>query len=123
MGELGRRPWKTSQPLVFINACHSLEIHPETVVGYVDAFVASGQAAGVIGTEARVNQELAMEFARRFFELILSPSSKTATAEGALRQTRLEFLADGNLFGLLYTPHCWADLHFEGPPRTEPVPE
>jgi len=27
-----------------------------------------------------------------------------------LRTIRLDYLASGNLFGLVYTPYCWADL-------------
>lgn len=28
----------------------------------------------------------------------------------AIRGARMAFLARGNLFGLNYTPYCWADL-------------
>ena len=30
----------------------------------------------------------------------------------ALRAARLSFLASGNIFGLAYTPFCWADLSY-----------
>lgn len=110
----GHRPWRDTGPLVFINACHSLEIKPTTTMSYVDAFVAEAHASGVIGTEVKVEQGLAREFAGRFFELLLGADAVPRTVDEALRQTRLEFLASGNLFGLVYTPHCWATLRFEG---------
>jgi CHAT domain len=102
-----KRVWDQVRPLVFINACHSLEICPETLVSYLDAFVGTARAAGVIGTEVKVHQELAAHVAERFFTLFVNAGH---TAESALRAVRLEYLAAGNLIGLAYTPYCWADL-------------
>lgn len=108
--------WHNIRPLVFINACHSLEIHPETLVSYLDAFVGSARAAGVIGTEVRVSQDLAMKVAEQFFDLLLvqektvDGQSKSFNVDEALRTIRLDYLADGNLLGLVYTPYCWAEL-------------
>ena len=102
-----RRVWNQIRPLIFINACHSVEISPDTLVSYLDAFVGAGQAAGVIGTEVRVNQRLAMEVATQFFERFF----RGETVDQALHAIRLGLLAQGNLFGLAYTPYCWADLH------------
>jgi hypothetical protein len=101
------RLWNQVRPLVFINACHSAEIDPKSLFNYINVFVGGGNAAGVIGTEVKVSQPLAMEFAKTFFDELLTPGATVATA---LRRARLEFLANGNLFGLNYTPHCWADL-------------
>jgi hypothetical protein len=101
------RLWNQIRPLVFINACHSAEIDPKALFSYIDVFVGGGNAAGVIGTEVKVSQPLAMEFAKMFFDQLLAPGATVATA---LRHARLEFLAKGNLFGLNYTPYCWADL-------------
>ena len=101
------RVWNTVRPLVFVNACHSLAIYPTTLMSYVDAFVGSARAAGVIGTETRVNQTLAAKVAERFLELFLSG---THSVESALRAIRFEYLAAGNLLGLVYTPYCWGDL-------------
>jgi hypothetical protein len=69
--------------------------------------VGTARAAGVIGTEVKVNQDLAMKIAERFFELLLVQKK---TVDEALRTIRLDYLADGNLMGLLYTPYCWAEL-------------
>jgi hypothetical protein len=101
------RVWDQIRPLVFINACHSAELDPKALFNYVDAFVGAGNAAGVIGTEVKVQQDLAMEFAQRFFDELLTQGSTVALA---LHRARLAFLAKGNLFGLNYTPYCWADL-------------
>ena len=99
--------WSDVRPLVFVNACNSVSIYPTTLVSYVDAFVGSARAAGVIGTEVKVQQELAASVAERFFDLLLSGGQ---TVEAALRKIRFEYLGVGNLIGLLYTPYCWADL-------------
>ena len=101
------RVWDQIRPLVFINACHSAELDPAALFNYIDAFVGAANAAGVIGTEVKVSQDLAMEFARSFFDELLIPGATVGTA---MRGARLAFLSKGNLFGLNYTPYCWADL-------------
>jgi hypothetical protein len=106
-----QRVWDQVRPLVFINACHSAELDPAALFNYVDAFVGAGNAAGVIGTEVKVQQDLAMTFAQLFFDGLLTSG---ATVARALRRARMEFLAQGNLFGLSYTPYCWADLTVTG---------
>ncbi len=103
----GKRVWNKVRPLVFINACHSLAISSKTLVSYLDAFVGNACAAGVIGTEVKVAQTLAMEFAEQFFTHWLSGNE---TVESALRAARNDFLRQGNLFGLVYTPYCWSEL-------------
>jgi CHAT domain len=102
-----QRVWDTVRPLVFINACHSAELDPAALFNYVDAFVGAGNAAGVIGTEVKVAGNLAMEFAQSFFGELFVPGT---TVAAAIRRGRLAFLAQGNIFGLNYTPYCWADL-------------
>jgi len=109
-----KKIWNTVRPLVFVNACHSLEIHPESLVSYLDAFVGTARAAGVIGTEVKVNQALAMNVAERFFDLLLGEQPKNV--DEALRTIRLDYLAEGNLLGLLYTPYCWGELDVKSTP-------
>lgn len=99
--------WDKIRPLIFINACHSLDIEPRTLVSYLEAFVGTGNAAGVIGTEVKVHQQLAMEVAERFYDLLLREKQ---TVDSALRQIRFDWLAHGNLLGLVYTPYCRAEL-------------
>jgi hypothetical protein len=102
-----RKVWDAVRPLVFINACHSIAIYPETLVSYLDAFVTTGRAAGVIGTEVKVHQALAMDVAKQFFSLLFG---KQHSVGSALRAIRFDYLAHGNLFGLAYTPYCWSEL-------------
>ena len=101
--------WANPQPLVFINTCHSLQLTSEGHFGWLDAFIGGARAAGVIGTEVKVNPELAAQFAASFMRRLLR-TRPLATVDIALHETRMEFLAHGNLLGLAYTPYCWADL-------------
>ena len=110
--------WDRVRPLVLINACHSLEISPATLVSYVDAFVGGGNAVGVIGTEVKVPQRLAMEWAEAFFAALLQPG---AQAGAALQAARFDFLKSGNLFGLVYTAHCWSHLTLKEPEAAAPA--
>jgi hypothetical protein len=103
----GRRMWTDPRPLVFVNACGSAQITPEDLVDYLGAFVGKGQAAGLIGTEVKVEQGQAMQLAESFFARLFEHG---ASVEQALHHVRSEFLASGNLFGLVYTPYCLADL-------------
>lgn len=59
--------WTDPRPLVFVNACVSAQITPEDLVDYLGAFVGKGRAAGLIGTEVKVEQGQAMELAESFF--------------------------------------------------------
>ena len=102
-----KRIWDEVRPLVFINACHSLAIEPETLVSYLEAFVGTGHASGVIGTEVKINQDLAMDVAEGFFASWLDDGH---TVESALRAVRMDLLRQGNLVGLVYTPYCWSEL-------------
>jgi hypothetical protein len=101
-----KRVWDKVRPLIFINACHSLAIYPNTLTSYLDAFVGTARAAGVIGTEVRVPQGLASKVAERFFALLFAGE----TVDAALFRIRREYLASGNLIGLLYSNYCSADL-------------
>jgi hypothetical protein len=98
--------WDRTRPLIFINACHSLEIQPKTLVSYLDAFITTGNAAGVIGTEVNVQPSVAMTFAVEFCRLFFGGKTVGKT----LRQLRNNFLACGSLYGLIYTPYCWSNL-------------
>ena len=88
----------------------SLAVSARDLVDYLDVFVGKAHAVGVIGTEVRVQQALAMELAERFFAEFLAPG---ATLETALHSVKMAFLASGNLLGLAYTPYASADLKTE----------
>ena len=99
--------WSNPRPLIFINACESVAVTPRDLVTYAGTLIGTAHAAGVIGTEVRVDQKLAMEAAEVFFQRLLADGATVGTA---LRDMRLAFLADRNLFGLLYTSYASADL-------------
>lgn len=76
------------------------------------AFVGTAQVVGVIGTETKVDQSLAMAVGEQFFGCLLTPG---ATVDDALWEIKLEGLRAANLIGLVYTPYCFADLHVAVP--------
>jgi hypothetical protein len=102
----GRKVWDRVRPLIFVNACHSAEINPDTLVSYLDAFVGTANAAGVIGTEVKVDQHLAMDVAAQFLRRLF----QGWTVDNAMHAVRTDYLASGNLLGLVYTSYCMADL-------------
>lgn len=116
--ETEHRLWTKPQPLIFVNACDSLAIAPEDLVGYLGAFVEEAQAVGLIGTETRVDSNLAMEVGQQFFDSLLHDD---ATVDDALRKIKAGYLQNCNLFGLFYTPYCFADVQVD-PPSRPPSP-
>jgi hypothetical protein len=98
--------WNEVRPLIFINACRSLDMRLSAPIDYLDAFISTAHAAGVIGTEVSVDQGLAIDFAKLFFESLFAGMD----VGDALHETRMAFLRQGNIFGLVYTPYCMVDL-------------
>jgi len=107
----GAQHWASTAPLVIINGCHTLEITPESLLNFVDGFT-NAQAAGVIGTEISIEQNIASEAARLFLTGFRAGSS----VGEALHAMRLALLARNNLMGLNYTAYCSTDLALEDSP-------
>lgn len=99
--------WRVTAPLVVINGCHTVEISPDALVSFVDAF-SQVRSAGVIGTEVMLHQNVAAEAAESFFRHFAGPDLPGAGE--ALRRMRLDLLGKGNVMGLAYTAYCSADL-------------
>lgn len=97
--------WRETSPLVFINGCHTAEITPESLANFVDTFT-DLYAAGVIGTEVLVHQQVAGEAGLEF----LNSFQNNKSVSKALQSMRLKFLLKGNLLGLAYTAYCSSDL-------------
>jgi hypothetical protein len=97
--------WEVTSPLVFINGCHTAELTPELLINFVDAF-AGVYAAGVIGTEVLIHQQVASEAALEFLKRFVAHQS----VGRAISEMRAHFLRKGNLLGLAYTPYCSSDL-------------
>lgn len=103
----GPAHWAETAPLVFINGCETAKFNPEDVVTFVDA-LAGMDAAGAIGTEIPVTQQVAGEVALRFYRYFAGAAN--ASVGTALYQTRIDLLRKGNVAGLAYTPFCSMDL-------------
>lgn len=97
--------WCISSPLIFINGCHTADLLPDSPVSFVNVFCRAA-AAGVIGTEITISQQVASEIGKTFFTYLVT---KTGAGE-ALRLARLSLLNKGNLLGLVYTAYCAAEL-------------
>jgi hypothetical protein len=106
----GERHWREVSPLVFINGCHTVELTPEGIVSFVEA-LAGMNAAGVVGTEISVAQEIASEVAERFYAQLAGGAA--ASVGIALHRVRIDLLRKGNVTGLVYTPFCSMDLVLE----------
>jgi hypothetical protein len=73
------------------------------------AFVGS-RAAGVIGTEVSMHQQVANEAAQ---ELLRGMRADRATVGRALQQMRRALLAKGNVMGLAYNAYCSEGLSLQ----------
>jgi Leucine rich repeat len=109
-GEWGPQHWTDTAPLVFINGCGTAALSPEDLVSFVEA-LAGLNAAGVIGTEIPVMQQVAGEIALRFYRLFAGQENLSVGA--AMYRCRIDLLRKGNISGLVYTPFCSADLALE----------
>ncbi len=96
-------------PLVFLNGCHTSAVDPFAALNLLHGFLVHAQAAGVIGTEITIYEELAKDFAEAFFPRLLMGQP----VGQALRGARLAILAQGNPLGLVYTPFVQAGLRLE----------
>jgi hypothetical protein len=104
-------PWP-HHPLVFLNGCSTAAFSPDALSPFIEKLVEDRDAAGVIGTEVPVWEQLAMEVARRFLEAFLAGDA----AGDALLIARRALLAQLNPLGLVYTLYASADL------RLPPLP-
>jgi hypothetical protein len=102
--------WTDTHPLVFINGCHTVDFSPDDMLPFNQAF-AWCRAAGVVGTEISVTEDLARDFARGFITRFYNGESVGTI----LRTERLDLLRRCNLLGLAYTPYCSADLKIVHP--------
>lgn len=97
-----------TQPLVFMNGCHTTEISPESLTNFVDAFVGA-TASGVIGTEISMFEPIAREAGEQFWQHFLA-SEGQETVGTAMRKMKLSLLKKRNLMGLAYTAFCSSSL-------------
>lgn len=98
--------WFDRRPLVLLNGCGSGESLPDLLATFVDAFVNSLSAAGVIATEIAVESSAAQSVAEALLRQIWTGRPIGA----AVQAMRWELLSQGSFLGLAYTPHCDAYL-------------
>lgn len=97
------------RPLVFLNGCNTAGYSPRALSRFFQKFIDDRAAAGVIGTEITVREQLACEMAKRFFVSFLNGMS----AGPALLNARRVLLAKNNPLGLIYTLYASAGLKLE----------
>lgn len=99
-------PALKNAPFVFINGCQTAGLTSDDLVNFVQSFAGLG-ASGVMGTEVSVPVDFATSFALALFDKIKAANPEIGQA---LYETRWDFALNGNLFGLIYTPYCFATL-------------
>jgi hypothetical protein len=106
LGDLHKKAGKVNTlrraPLVVINACESAEMSPLFYDGFVPYFMMKG-ARGAIGTECKVPAVFAAEWARRFFDRLLSGVS---VGQAAFDVRRDFYDKHRNILGMLYSVYC-----------------
>ncbi|MDB6104576.1 MAG: groEL [Gammaproteobacteria bacterium] len=103
--------WKNISPLVMINGCHTTDMTPSTLATFVDSFT-NAYAAGIIGTETTVHENIASEAAERLIKQLCNGAAppKERSVGESIRKMRFELLRKGNVMGLTYTAYCSAQL-------------
>lgn len=105
-GDFPRAPEWSHHPLVFLNGCGTLGFSPDALSPFIKKLVRDLSAAGVIGTEITVWEELATVVAKSFLEKFLAGKS----AGEALLDVRRSLLFHKNPLGLVYTLYAPAHL-------------
>ncbi len=85
-------------PVVLLNMCESAQVIPSLSGSFVDYFIDRG-ARAVIGTETSTTPRFAHHFAVRLLSRFLGG----VELGPALLQTRRDYLAQGDAFGLVYS--------------------
>jgi CHAT domain len=99
MDERRSFPKLQSLPLVFMNACDSSRIDPNTSASFAEYFLDQGNL-GFIGTESAVPDLVAAEFSRYFYTELLRGRS---LGEALWRARHMLLERRSNPLGLLYT--------------------
>jgi hypothetical protein len=94
------------RPLVFLNGCNTAGYSPRALSRFFQKLVDDRAAAGVIGTEITVREQLACEMAERFFLSFLDGMA----AGPALLKARRVLLGKNNPLGLAYALYASAGL-------------
>jgi hypothetical protein len=85
-------------------------LEPKNTLNFVTSFVKTHHAAGVIGTEITIFEQLARAFAEECLHRFLV---KGEPIGDAVRRTRLKLLKQGNPLGLVYNVYAIASLRLK----------
>jgi hypothetical protein len=107
--QLSRPPKWEHHPLVFLNGCNSVGFSPDALSEFIKVLVNYRDAAGVIGTEIPIFEQLATEVGQQFLEAFL----KGHAAGAILLDIRRALLAKRNPLGLAYTLYAAAQLSLD----------
>jgi hypothetical protein len=94
------------RPLIFFNGCNTAAFTPDALSPLIEAVVRDSGAAGAIGTEIPVFEDLAAEFATLFMGHFFGGKQ----AGAAMLQARLEMLGRLNPMGIAYTLYAFHNL-------------
>lgn len=108
--------WKYPQPLIFINGCHTTASEPKLAMHFVEKFMITCNAAGVIGTEITIFEQLAGAFAEKCLHRFVVEGE---TIGDAVRGARLKLLKQGNPLGLVYNIFANVSLRLKKAAETE----
>ena len=95
--------WRSNRPLVFVNGCHTTAVTPKYALNFVQSFIQTSNAAGVVGTEITIFEPIAVAFAEECLKQFLQGGK---TLGEAVRGARLNMLQNGNPLGLVYIPYA-----------------
>ena len=114
--------WEGKRPFIFMNGVDTTAFASEHALDLVRTFTDASGAAGVMGIEITVFEQLAVAFAEAFLQHFMVEGR---TAGEAIRAARLALLQQGNPLGLVYTLYALPDLRLEQvfAPIEEPLEE
>jgi hypothetical protein len=97
-------------PLVLLNGCETAVVEPDIAIEFISGFVQDAGAAGVIGTDITIFEELATDFAAHCLGSFLGDNQAIGES---VRLARLALLKKGNPLGLVYVPFVLSGLRLD----------
>ena len=107
---------RKDMPVVFLNACGSSVIMPQSM-SFPKFFLEKNRNPSFVGTEANVPQFFAPEFSKCFYKYLLAGKS----LGNALQLAKWEMLSFTNPLGMLYTLYGNPDLSVKNPVDLEHI--
>ncbi|AGZ42942.1 SEC-C domain-containing protein [Actinoplanes friuliensis] len=107
--------WRRSRPLVVLNGCGTTAVQPRHAMNFVDAFIRTAKASGVVGTEITTDARLGARFGQQFLDAFVT--GRRTIAESLL-SARLSLLAEGDPLGLAFVAYAAPQLRLRA--RADP---